>query len=189
MKFIPIAKMRGSRAKLRRKENGRFEKSFKGRIPHCPNVWGFKRWSYLSADDQFFLTDGAMWGNHDSGVERTGERKTVGTMLLGLRLLYYLGARIIYLVGVDFRMAQDRQYSWDQKKGGVTSNNEQYVILNNWLCRMQKGGVFKRFGLKVFNCYERSGLRAFPYVPFDEALEQAVGIVEEVPDLVGWYEK
>ena len=69
----------------------------------CPNTWGFSRRGWMSPDDTFFTESGAAWGNLNAGVERTGEDKTVCTMLLGLRILYHLGAREIYLIGVDFR--------------------------------------------------------------------------------------
>jgi hypothetical protein len=54
---------------------------------------------------------------------------------------------------------------------------------------MQEKGVFDRFGLKIYNTFERSGLRAFRYVPFDDAVSEAISIIEQVPDLSNWYEK
>jgi len=161
------------------------------RADQCPNVWGYRRYSHLTPDDAFFLTDGALWGNHNAGVERTGESKTVCTMLLGVRLLRYLGARRIYLVGCDFLMTPDRKYSFPQDRTpeALLSNNRQFQIVNSWLCRLQEGGVFERFGLTIYNTFERSGLRAFSYYPFNEAVEEAVGIIEEKPDLSQWYEK
>lgn len=141
-------------------------------------------------DDKFFLADGACWGNHNAGVKKTGEPKTVCTMLLALRLLRYLGAKQIYLLGVDFRMGPGYGYSFAQGRteGACRSNNGQFSVINEWLVKMQQGGVFKRFGLDVYNCFERSGLRAFPYVPFDVAMANCKGIVEDFPDLSGWYE-
>lgn len=189
-KFIPTPKMKGRRARVRHKIDGVFGRNDRS-LMQCPNVWGFQRHSWLTPDDQFFLSDGAMWGNHDKGTERTGQPKTVCTMLLGLRLLYYLGARTIYLVGVDFRMAPDHGYSFAQGRtaGATQSNNSQFAVVNQWLCEMQERGVFDRFGVALYNTCERSGLRAFPYVPIDRAVEEAVGIIEEEPDLEGWYEK
>ena len=88
-------------------------------------------------------------------------------------------------------MTPDRGYAFDQKRdeGASDSNNRQFAIVNEWLCKMQEDGVFERRGVSIFNCCERSGLRAFPYVPFDIALKDVVGRVEEQPDLRGWYEK
>jgi len=190
MKFVPTPKMTGNREKLREKRNGVFFKSAK-KVSDCPNIWGFKRDSWLWPDARFFLQDGAPWGNHDIGVAKTKETKTVCTLLLGLRLLHYLGAKRIFLVGVDFLMTPGQVYSFSQTKsdGGCGSNNNQFSVVNEWLCRMGNNGVFKKFGLEVYNCYEMSGLRAFPYLPFETAIEVATNSVEQIPDLSGWYEK
>lgn len=189
MKFVPIPKLGGRRAKLREKRNGEFVPLDRD-TSTAPNVWGFQRNPWLWPDDRFFASDGACWGNHDSGCRKTGQPKTVCTMLLGLRLLSFLGAGRVYLVGVDFRMTPDRGYSFGQGRdaGACASNNAQYVVVNRWLCELESSGVFRRFGLRVFNCYERSGLRAFPHVPFADALKDCRGVVEKSPDLAGWYD-
>lgn len=144
----------------------------------------------MEPNDNFFLTDGACWGNHAKGVDKTGQPKTVCTMLLGLRLLRYLGARRVFLLGVDFRMDCGYGYSFPQGRDddAVKSNNEHFTIVNDWLCKIEQQGVFRRFGLDVYNCYERSGLRAFPFIPFEEAVQAAQGVVETEPDLARWYE-
>ncbi len=190
MKFVPTPKMTGNRQKLRCKKDGVFDRLDKG-VSDCPNVWGFKRWSWFSPDENYFLTNGACWGNHNSGVKKTGEKKTVCTMLLGLRLLHYLGAKRIFLVGVDFLMKPGAVYSFNQGKGdgGCTSNNNQFAVVNEWLSRMEDADVFGKFGIEIFNCYEYSGLRAFPYMEFEEAIEAATIEVEQHPDLKSWYEK
>jgi hypothetical protein len=156
-----------------------------------PNVWGFVRHSWMWPDDRFFLTEGACWGNHQSGVDKTGQPKTVCTMLLGLRILKFLGAKRIYLVGVDFRMAPDSGYSFEQERtpGACDSNNAQFAVVNKWLCELQENGTFRKFGLEIFNTYQHSGLRAFPYAPFEAAVREAVGIVESTPNLGQWYDK
>lgn len=190
MKFVPTPKLGGSRCKLRRKVEGRFE-PLDRTVSQCPNVWAFERWSWLWPDRRFFEGDGAMWGNHSAGVERTGQPKTVCTMLLGLRLLYFLGARRVYLVGVDFRMGPGYGYSFGQERdaSACATNNSQFHVVNGWLCEMVRVRAFEAFGLEVFNCFEHSGLRAFPYVPFEEAVAEARGLCEDVPDLSGWYQK
>jgi hypothetical protein len=190
MKFVPTAKLCGSRANLRVKKNGVFV-SEKRRTYDCPNVWSYQRWSWMKPDDAFFLSDGCCWGNHESGSKRTGEMKTVCTMLIGLRLLRFLGARKVFLVGVDFRMRPDYGYSFSQDRtpGASVSNNAQFTIVNDWLCRLVAGGCFERFGMEVYNTFETSGLRAFEYWPFDKAVEEACEGIEAVPDLSAWYEK
>jgi len=191
MKFIPTNKMiGGTRGELRQKMLDGSFRSRNHRVIDCSNVWGFVRHTHFTPTDDFFLTEGAMWGNLSSGVERTGLDKTVCTMLLGIRLLRYLGAGRIYLVGVDFWMSLSHKYAFDQDRTveAIATNNDQFSIVNKWLCKMEEDGVFERFGVRLYNCYERSGLRAFPYVPFHCATEEARGICEDEPDLSGWYD-
>jgi len=201
MKLIPTPKMKRRRGRLRHKNrDGTFENLMVNEKHHsacdCPNVWGFGRRAWLMPDDTFFLDVEAPWGNHNAGVLRTGQEKTVCTMLLGIRLLYYLGARTIFLVGVDFYMDESRKlcenyaFGEERSEGAVRSNNNQFSRVNGWLCKLQEDGVFDRFGLKIFNCFRNSGLRAFPFVPFESAIEyNRVGFPDEPFDLRGWYKK
>ena len=190
MKFVPTPKLNKRRSLIREKVGNKFLKT-NDRTYTSPNVWGFRRRAWILPDESFFTTDDAAWGNQDSGVTRTGGLKTVCTMLLGLRLLYYLGARTIFLVGVDFAMSPLYGYSFSQNRseGASESNNRQFEIVNDWLCTMSTDGVFNRFGVNVYNCYQKSGLRAFPFVPFDKSIKEVVKGVEDTPDLSGWYEK
>jgi len=192
MKFVPIPKLsRGYRGKVRQKtEDGSFV-TLDQRTEDCPNVWAFKRESWFTPTNDFFLTDGVCWGNHKSGVAKTGREKVVCTMFLGMRLLRYLGCSKLFLLGVDFLMADGYGYSFNQARDAdaCNSNNEHYLVVNKWLCEMQAAGVFERFGMPVYNCFERSGLRAFPYVPFDEAVDECCGIVEREPNISRFYEK
>lgn len=191
MKFFPTPKFHRHRNSLRIKSaDGSFEKMEK-RVNVCPNIWSFKRRAWLVPDDSYFLTDDAAWGNHDAGVARTGQPKTVCTMLLAIRLLRYLGASTVFLVGVDFYMTPDYGYSFAQARTEEASvgNNAQFAVVNGWLCEMQQKRVFERFGMKLFNCCKASGLRAFPYVSFNEAIEMCRGLVEIEPSLDCWYDE
>jgi len=200
MKFVPIPKLSPRRGRIRTKEpDGSIVWLKRGdqfvSTRDCPNVWGFARRSWLLPDDTFFTEPSAAWGNHDKGVQRTGQPKTVCTMLLAFRLLKYLGAKRVFLVGVDFLMSGSRgptgNYAFGEERttDAIRSNNEQYEVVNGWLCKMQKSGVFKRFGIEFFNCNRFSQLRAFPYVPFHDALKHVTAGVDQEPDLVGWYAK
>ena len=200
IKFIPIPKMKRRRGRLRKKVGDEFEDLYIDgeRISacDCPMVWAFQRRAWMSPNESFFTDYQAAWGNHDAGVRRTGMRKTVCTMLLGLRLLYYLGSRTIYLVGVDFWMDPSKKlkdnYSFDQDRTpeAIKSNNEQFEVVDEWMCLMQENKTFDKFGLQIFNCFENSGLRAFPYVPFDLAIKQCLKDFPDEPfSLSGWYEK
>lgn len=190
MKFCPVPKLTNrGRGALRTKEDGVF-KDLEIRTIDCPNIWGFYRETTWHWDDRFFTSEIAAWGNGGEGEKITGHPKTLCTLLLGLRLLRYLGARTIFLVGVDFRMV-DRGYSFDQGRtaGAVSNNNRQYQIVNTGLCEMVKAGIFKKFGLDVYNTCAVSGLRAFDHVPFDRALDFALRNYPKGIDLEGWYEK
>lgn len=191
MKFIPLPKLKGGRGVLRKKEEDKFTKTDFSAC-HCPNVWGFLRRSWMALDDTFFTEEGAAWGNLDEGVMRVGLPKTVNTMLLGIRLLYYLGARQIFLVGCDFKMIEGNTYAFDQGKGddGVSSNNVQYQNVNEWLTKLQEDGIFSKFGLTIMNTSMNSELKAFPKVSIDAALQTALKGFPQCPlDLNGWYEK
>lgn len=194
MKFLPTPKLQGRRGKLRRKyDDGRFE-YLKIKTHDCPNVWGFERRSWLMPDETWFTEPSAAWGNLDAGVKRTGQPKTVCTMLLGLRILQYLGARRIFLLGVDFHMDPTKglydNYSFGEERDidACRSNNKQFAVVNKWLCQLKP--IFARFGFSVYNTNRHSHLRAFDYVPFETALEICRGMVPTEPfDLHGWYEK
>ena len=189
MKIIPTPKLDRKRGKLRRRVGEQFV-ALERTTMDCPNVWAFQRDSWLSPDDTFFQFPGACWGNHDIGVQKTNQPKTVCTMLLAIRIMYFLGARRIYLVGVDFRMTPELGYSFNQARdeGACSSNNRQFVVVNQWLCEMQKKDVFGRFGLQIFNCNPTSGLRAFPFAPFEDAITEARGVVETAPDCRQYYD-
>lgn len=200
MKFVPTPKLRRRRGRIREKiDNAFFEIRRNGdyvSVSDCPNVWGFGRRAWLSPDDTFFTETEAAWGNHDAGVLRTKENKTVCTMLLAIRVLYYLGSRRIYLVGVDFNMDPSRgengNYAFGEQRdaNAIKSNNSQFAVVNDWLVRMENNGVFSKFGLKIYNCCQTSGLRAFEYVPFDAAISAALsGYPKEPFDLLNWYLK
>lgn len=193
IKLLPEPKMRGNRARLRTKVGDKFYWS--GRYSYqCPNVWGYERRSWLRCDDSWFTGAGAAWGNHNKGVQQTGEAKTVNTMFLGLRLLQYLGAKTIFLLGVDFWMDPSRDvrdnYAFGEHRDedACESNNRQYIVANDWFCRLRP--VFEQFGFRTYNCYRESRLRAFDYVPFEKALEIVRGRVPASAfDLEGFYAK
>ncbi len=189
-KFVPTVKLSRHRGRLRRKVDCRFE-FLPLIVSECPEVWGFARRSYFLPDDSFFTDPAASWGNNRAASQVNGQPRTLSTMLLAIRLLYYLGSRRIYLIGVDFNMSVGNGYFFCQNRSSEScvSNNNAYIVLNKWLCTMQANGVFNRFGLEIYNCNRYSGLRAFPYVSFEDAIVDAKGMVEDEPDLSGWYDR
>lgn len=196
MKLLPTPKLGRSstRGKLREKRaDGKFH-WLPWTVMDCPNVWGFNKRGWLMPDGTFFAHPWATLGNLDAGVRQTGQPKTSCTMLQGFRLLYHMGVRQIFLLGVDFRMRSDvgerENYAFGEKRnfGAVRSNNSQYEIVAEWLRQLRP--VFERYGLHVYNCNPFSHLRAFDHVPFETAYEICRGEVPLEPwDLGGFYEK
>lgn len=196
MKFIPETKLIDpGRGKLRtRHQDGTFSYLNLG-TADCPNVWGVKRREWLACDETFFLDDAAPNGQYKRGEKKTGEKRTICTLLFAIRVLRYLGAREVFLLGVDFFMNPSAEltdnYSFGEHRtpDACRANNNQYAIVNDWLVRLQNAKVFARFGISFYNCNPHSGLKAFPHVPFATALERVCTGVESQPVLTGWYEK
>jgi len=195
MKFIPTPKLGKKRGKLRSKQaDGSFIWLTDLYPEVCPNVWGFARRSWLSPDKTWFTEKDAAWGNQNQGVKRLGQHKAANTTFLGLRLLQYLGAKKIFLVGVDFWMEPKAglkdNYSFGEHRDedAITSNNRHFLISNEWLIKLRP--IFERFGFETYNCNQHSRLQAFDYVPFDIALKECQGMVPDEPfSLENWYSK
>lgn len=201
MKFLPLPKMKRGRGSLRRKLDVPRTETKDGEevlITHeatgktvmdCPNIWGFRRRSWILPDDSFF-EDEAAWGNLQKGVDKTGLEKTACSFLFAIRLAYELGARRVFLLGVDFNMS--KKYAFDQERtpGAIESNNNQFRVANGWLTTMQEDGVFERAGMEIWNTNRESGLTAFPFCPYRDAMAMCLqGFPKEPFDLSGWYEK
>lgn len=91
----------------------------------------------------------------------------------GLGLPYRLGIRTLYVVGADFTMAEDHTYAFKQARHGqsVKNNNQYYKEINTRCTEMLPH--FRSHGYTVYNCYEQSGLTAYPYMPLADAIEAA----------------
>lgn len=154
------------------------------RVDNCPNTYGYSRLTYFMPKD-FFDTPHAHWG---PGKHQPADVPPVGclcTMLVGLRLLYYLGVRRIYLLGVDYKGRDGMCYGFPNRK---RERNRRFKREGEML-RLLKP-VFDERGLEVYNCNQWSACDLFPYVPFDVALENCKGDVGDEPlDTIDWYDK
>lgn len=200
LKFITTPKLSTGRGTLRQKVGDSFIRLVDDQkkpilTRDCPNVWGVARRLWLKPDDSFFLNPQVSVGNYKAGSEISGEPSTICTMLMAMRVLRYLGASRVFLLGVDFYMDPGKglydNYSFQQSRdiNACEANNAQFAVVNDWLCRLQEAKVFERFGIEFFNCNPVSRLRAFDYVPFETAYRLVTKGVEARPDLSGWYEK
>ena len=180
--FAPTGKLRKRpRVKL---PDGTF-RTLDVEVRNCPGTVGYSRTGKFDAAT--FLTDWtAHWG-HGGGSGKDRPFTLLETMLLGLRLLHYLGCPRVYLLGVDFHMPKvGGQYAFGQSK---KARNRRYGKANRLLAELRP--VFDAAGFTVYNCNSESQCTAFEHRTFDDALTDCRGLVptREPWDLSEWYNK
>lgn len=180
--FAPIPKLRHHIiAKL---PNKKFQ-GMECRVRHCPSSFGFYRTTTFDAKT-FLTSETAYWGRGGKQPEKDKPFQCLCTMLLGFRLMHYLGCPRIYLLGVDFWMEEGQQaYAFKQEKA---ARNGRYRKENEYLKELKP--IFDKVGFEVFNCNKESKCDVFKYVPFEEALEDCRGGVPLEPfDTEHYYSK
>jgi len=140
----------------------RWEES-KLKLGDCPNVVGYRR-NEKFHPPRWLNEETINWGNHG----KWGGGRSV--LLASLRILYLLGFRHIYLLGVDFEMSETKRYHFEagRTSHAIKGNMQTYEKLQRWFTELQPH--FKKEGFKVFNCNPKSKLTAFPMLPYEEAL-------------------
>lgn len=136
-------------------------------VQDCPNVSYYRRNEKFRAK-QFLWEDTLNWGNHgDWGGGRS-------VFLPTIRILFYLGFRKIFLLGVDFDMSTRTTYHFEQARAleSVNSNAKTYGLLCQRFKELRP--LFEREGFHIYNCNAASKLDAFDHVPFVEAVGQVV---------------
>lgn len=180
MTFAPTPKLGRN---IRVKSNGKFAYSNIA-IKDCPNTYGFPRKTSLYPD-KFLETYYAQWGHGGKQPENEREFTCLCTMLIGIRLMCYLGCTRIFTLGVDFWRAEEEQYAFNQKASRV---NGRYDKENKMLERIKPN--LQKHGIEIYNCNPESKCTAMDYVPFEDAFKVCKNNIEEEPfDLSGWYDK
>ena len=180
MTFAPIPKLNRN---IRIKENGEFRFSDM-KVKDCPNTYGFDRKTSLYPDN-FLKTYYAQWGHGGKQPENEKQFICLCTMLIGIRLLCYLGCNRIYMLGVDFLRKEDEQYAFGQQ---ASVQNGRYNKENTML-KMIKPHLTEN-GISIYNCNPESKCDAFDYVPFEDAFKICKNNLPEEPfDLSHWYDK
>lgn len=177
MKFMPMAQFEKSLWDNRLLKSGvtreqRWQVS-KLRVGDCPNVVGYRRNEKFHAP-RWLFEESINWGNHS----KYGGGRSV--MLAALRILFLLGFRNVYLLGVDFMMSQDRRYHFPEQRtdSAVRGNMSTYAKLQHWFEELQPH--FLKAGFVVYNCNPESGLKAFPHMPYSEALQASTSMLGDV---------
>jgi hypothetical protein len=140
------------------------------RVGDCPSAYFYKRNERFKAD-QFLFEDTVNWGNHkDLGGGRS-------VLLAALRILFLLGVRRVFMLGVDFEMNDSQKYHFEQDRtaSSIRGNNNTYKQLQQRFTQLRP--VFEANGYHVFNCNPSSRLTAFDHVAFDEAVRLARGLM------------
>jgi len=187
LKFVPLGKL--NERLHTKKGDGSFRKS-KFKVRDMPAVLYFRRNEKFDAEQ--FLTQGTVnWGCHGKYTDHLGCKGSRSVMLAAVRLIHYLGFENLYLLGCDFKMEWQRDgqgnYAFKQWRwqSAVKGNNGSYVALNKRFEALVP--KFKEMGFKVFNCCEGSGLTAFPFVSFEDAVAKASAECSKVVDSEDWY--
>lgn len=177
------------------------EKTFTVRSPHgelmdstdkvgdMPAVFGFRRNEAFVAE-QFLTEDTFNWGNHGNRLDNLGNKGSRSVMYVAIRLLHYLGIRTIYLIGCDFKMQTDTQnYAFQQGRtsASVRGNNDSYRIMNDRFTALLPH--FEQAGLEIYNCTPESGLKPFPRMSYEEAIEAATAMIPKRINTEGMYDR
>ena len=136
------------------------------KLGDCPNVIGYRRNEKFHAP-RFLYEETVNWGNH----KKYGGGRSV--LLAALRILFLLGFRRVYLLGVDFEMTPERKYHFPEERSAAAIQNNQHTYgrLQQWLGEVQPYFLREKFVVK--NCNLASKLTAFPFLPCEEAIEEA----------------
>lgn len=136
------------------------------RVGDCPNVVGFRRNEKFHAS-RWLNEETINWGNHG----KFGGGRSV--LLASLRILYSLGFRSVYLLGVDFEMSETKRYHFDEQRSAasIRGNMETYAKLQKWFEELQPHFLKSRFIVK--NCNPNSRLTAFPHLPYADAIAES----------------
>lgn len=136
------------------------------KVGDCPNVVGFRRNEKFHAP-RWLYEETVNWGNH----AKYGGGRSV--LLAALRILFLLGFRRVYLLGVDFEMSQEKKYHFTEERppNAIRGNMRTYAKLQQWFTELQPH--FLKENLVVKNCNPHSRLTAFPFITFEEAIAEA----------------
>ncbi|MFV1967928.1 MAG: hypothetical protein ACC628_21050 [Pirellulaceae bacterium] len=150
------------RRHLRDLESGRHSQT---KVAECPNVFYHRRASRLSPET--WASEGVVqWGRKRNGKTRRS------TLLAAFHILFKLGFRKIYLLGMDFHMSPSNPYFFPQtyKQKAIDHNNALFVAIREMLQELRP--VFEAHAVEVYNCTTESDLEVFPKMDLAEAVSR-----------------
>jgi hypothetical protein len=124
-----------------------------------PNIHYFYHHNNLMELESWLFVPYIAWGTSITGKKVPPQLHTEGaarsSMLIGLRLLWHLGYREIYLLGCDCTPHHHPAPKY-------------WKVMFDYINKIAP--YFDRWGLKVYQTNPDAHLRTFPIVPFDEAI-------------------
>lgn len=163
LKFVPAGKLD---AQISRRLGPRDWEYFGPQVKDCPGVIGFRLPPGEPEFDPHACLEGGVvhWGSH----KHHGGGRTV--LLAAIGILYRLGIRRIYLVGVDFRMTSDATYAFDEQRTAqaIGNNRSTYLRTLSMLGRLAR--IMPEYELSITQCTPDSDLKLFPYMPLAAAI-------------------
>ncbi len=170
---------------VRYKSNGEFyDTPFL--VKDCPNVYFFQR--NMRFVPETFLTEPSVnWGVCPGDGSQVDPGGSLATMLAALKLLYYLGFRLVYLLGCDFSMKNgaERNYAFEQDRTdkAVSNNMRGYEALNRRFGLLRPHFESKEFYVR--NCNPQSKLKVFDFADYNDAVKASAS--RRSLDTEGWY--
>jgi hypothetical protein len=160
------------------------------RTHQMPNTYFFNRGEWFDA--RLFLEDADFpWGTNPQTPDAYGIKGYKSTMVLALKMLWYLGAGTVYLLGCDCKMETGKaNYAFEQNRTpeDVRVNTEVFKALNRRLGEAKP--YLDRAGFNVVNCTPDSSLKVFPYLGYSEAVAKAAAECNEKPIITeGMYDE
>jgi hypothetical protein len=139
----------------------------------CPNIY-FLKVFYNFEIETYLDEKGFSFGQ----CQNNGGRRS--TMMLVIKLLYYLGFKYVYLLGCDFHMEAEKMYSFEEhsSENHAQANNRLYNTLGIRFKLLKN--EFKKHDFHVYNCTEDTQLDAFEKLSFEDAYIQAL---KDFPDV------
>lgn len=128
---------------------------------------------------------GIMWGQAANTRCAIGIKGFRSVMLAAIGIAVYLGAGEVYLVGTDFSMDPEQPYAFGEKNANARHNNKLYDALNRRFYAASPH--LERAGVRVYNTVAGSGLTAFDFLPFAEAVRRASAKCSGEINAADWY--
>jgi hypothetical protein len=149
-------------------------------VSDCPNVIFHKRHSNFIPEDWLNEKE-IVWGR----PKKSGGNRSV--MLAAIHILYLLGFKNIYLLGVDFNMSSDKKYFFPENRGpaAIRNNNKLFKNISSYLKQIKP--KLEEKGVHIYNCNPGSKLDVFDFADLNDAIE--INTIDLSASTVGMYER